>query len=466
MFLLFTSMSLPILLGYLFVTYLWPNHALSRPFFGVKSCLAVGFGFGFTSLMFFLWLLFFKMADRNFIILETSLYICLSLAFLYLIKRKNVFPRNRQSVVINQNRSWYLSWSLYIILVTALIAFSLISLNRPHGGTDAWTIWNATARLLNGACEKWTDALHHLSAISHPDYPLLLSGSVARIWGYLANQSTTVPILFAMVFTIATVVLMVSSLSRFQSKLHGYLAGIAILALPGFIKVGAAQIADVPLGFYILSTFILFCCSDSSSDNRSRFIFLAGLMAGFSAWTKNEGVLFILAIIVARLIFILPKEGKITFLKEIIFFAAGLFPSALAVFYFKTQIAPANDLLSGQGVAVIISRLVDPARHLIIAKTFLTELYSFGKLRILIFPLCLLLLGLSTESKFNLNKRSGLLMLGLMLSGYYCIYLITPYDLVWHLGSSLQRLYIQLLPTAIFIFFLFIKIPEPMAIKK
>ncbi len=466
MFLLFTSMSLPILVGFLLITYLWPNHVSLRSFFGVKSCLAVGLGFGLTSLMFFLWLLFFKTFDRNFIIIETSLYISLSLIFFFLIKQKKVYQTHRRELVLNQNRSLYLSWGLYIIFATALSVFSLISLNRPHGGTDAWTIWNATARFLNGACEKWAAAFFHLSPISHPDYPLLLSGIIARTWGYLANQPPAVPILFAMIFTISTLVLMVSSLIKFQGQLHGYLAGIAILALPGFIKVGAAQIADVPLGFYVLSTLILFCCSDSSLDRRSSFIFMAGLMAGFSAWTKNEGLLFVGTIILARSIFILPKEGKMIFLKEIITFAAGLFPTILVVFYFKTQIAPANDLISGQGLDVIVSRLVDPSRHLIIAKAFLKELYSFGKLRILIFPLCLLFFGVSPESKFNVNIRSGLLMVVLMLSGYYCIYLITPYDLVWHLSSSLQRLYVQLLPSAIFIFFLSIKKPEFMAIKK
>jgi hypothetical protein len=141
-------------------------------------------------------------------------------------------------------------------------------------------------------------------------------------------------------------------------------------------------------------------------------------------------------------------------LKEIISFTAGLLPTILFVFYFKTQIAPPNDLLAAQGFEITIDRLIDPARHLTVAKAFVTEFYSFGKLRILIFPICLFLLGLSTEKKLKQNVKAGMLVVLLMLAGYYSIYLITPYDLVWHIKSSLQRLFIQLLPSAVFIFFL------------
>jgi hypothetical protein len=70
------------------------------------------------------------------------------------------------------------------------------------------------------------------------------------------------------------------------------------------------------------------------------------------------------------------------------------------------------------------------------------------------FSICLLLLGLSKDQRWKPNIKAGSLMVLLMLTGYYCVYLITPFELVWHIKSSLQRLYIQLFPSVLFIFFL------------
>jgi len=57
-----------------------------------------------------------------------------------------------------------------------------------------------------------------------------------------------------------------------------------------------------------------------------------------------------------------------------------------------------------------------------------------------------------------LHREPGIAMaiitLALTLAGYFAIYLITPYDLYWHLRFSLNRLFLQLWPSAIFIFFL------------
>ena len=47
------------------------------------------------------------------------------------------------------------------------------------------------------------------------------------------------------------------------------------------------------------------------------------------------------------------------------------------------------------------------------------------------------------------------LTLVLTLAGYFAIYIITPRDLYWHLRFSLNRLFLQIWPSAIFLFFLF-----------
>jgi len=51
-------------------------------------------------------------------------------------------------------------------------------------------------------------------------------------------------------------------------------------------------------------------------------------------------------------------------------------------------------------------------------------------------------------------------LLVLMLSGYFVVYLTTPYDLAWHVSSSINRLFLQLWPSAIFAAFLGARTPE------
>ena len=43
--------------------------------------------------------------------------------------------------------------------------------------------------------------------------------------------------------------------------------------------------------------------------------------------------------------------------------------------------------------------------------------------------------------------------------GYFAIYLMTPLDLGYHLGSSLERLLLQLWPIGLFVFFSSVREP-------
>ena len=452
--LLLTAMILPITVGFLFLKSIWPGQGHAGSLFGVKVCLSVGAGMGASSLIFVTWLWVFGAVNRMFVVSELTLFITLMAVLLYHGKKKQGrAPEIQPTPGMSRIWSLCLRWGFYLVFAFSIVVFSLITLTRPHGGSDAWTIWNAMARLLIGGCKNWTQAFSYLSPLTHADYPMLLSGSIARIWGYSGDASTAAPALVAITYTLATVGLLIGALKHFQGKLHGYLAGLALLALPGFIKVGAAQIADVPLGFYMLSTIVLFCWSDHTTSERLYIIFGAGLMAGFSAWTKNEGLLFVAAIFLSRFMIRSREEGTTNLLKDISAFTTGLLPALFLIVYFKTQIAPPNDMVAAQGFGITLGRLADPARHLVIARAFVAELYSLGKLRWLIFPICLLLLGLSKDQRLKPNVQTGTRMVLLMLAGYYFVYLITPYELVWHLTSSLQRLYIQLYPSVLFIFF-------------
>jgi hypothetical protein len=59
--------------------------------------------------------------------------------------------------------------------------------------------------------------------------------------------------------------------------------------------------------------------------------------------------------------------------------------------------------------------------------------------------------NIASEEKDAVRASAAALLL--TLAGYFFIYLITPRDIYWHLRFSLNRLFIQLWPSAIFLFF-------------
>jgi len=50
-----------------------------------------------------------------------------------------------------------------------------------------------------------------------------------------------------------------------------------------------------------------------------------------------------------------------------------------------------------------------------------------------------------------------LLALGFQMAGYYMIYLITPNSVQWQLDYSLERVLLQIYPSFLFLFFVFVR---------
>jgi hypothetical protein len=58
------------------------------------------------------------------------------------------------------------------------------------------------------------------------------------------------------------------------------------------------------------------------------------------------------------------------------------------------------------------------------------------------------------------------LAMAIMLVGYSAVYVFTPRDVYWHLMTSIDRLFSQLWPTLVFVFFLAVRTPEEALAKK
>ena len=295
-----------------------------------------------------------------------------------------------------------------------------------------------------------------------PDYPLLIPASIARWWTYLGDDPTLVPALVAMLFTFATVGLASSSLGLLRSTGQGLLAAIVLLGTPFLIRHGASQYGDVPLGFFMLATLVAFSLHEKAAGHKGDgLLALAGMLAGFAAWTKNEGLLFVVVVAVARLLVVVPASGWKSYGSEMRAFAKGLLPVLLIVLFFKTHIAPGmSPIFAEQGTATTIERLTDASRYIETGQAFIKKATRFGHPGFVVLLGYLLLLGRRAQATGRLGTSTAAMTCGLMLAGYFMVFIVTPHGLRYQIDTSLDRLWIQLWPSAVFTFFLFVKTPE------
>ena len=452
--------------GFVLVSLCWPvRESIASDLF-VKSVISVGVGLGVSSGVFFL-CLFIGTSVIHLALLEVMLFCALLMILLTSGAKHKAALSGAPSVeplsqtIVDSTVSWLAPLAFVFAFGSSLYSFLTLSLRNPHGAWDAWAIWNSRARFLFRAGDQWRDAFSPLLAWSHPDYPLLLPASVARLWSYAGSESQAAPVILALSFTFATVGLIVSSLFTLRGRNQGFLAGMVLVSTPFFVEHGASQYADVPLGFFYLATIVLFCMQDRVLQGSGRLAILAGITAGLAAWTKNEGLLFLVSIAAARFAAITHSGGWKAPRKQMIQFAVGAAPIIAIIIFFKAHVGGSSDIFVPPGS--IVGRLIEFHRYSLVFEWLLGKMLVFGAW---IFPLApvlglyLLLFGTRIDGKDRPSILTAIPALCMTLIGYSLVYVIGPRDLQWWLQTSLNRLLLQLWPSAVFIFFLIVKAPE------
>ena len=471
------SLAVPIATAFLIVNLVWPKKDSFHAEFAVKTCLSVGLGLGFSSWLFFICLVLFNTVNP--IWFDVVLLIVILIFFLY--KKNNAPTSSLKSEPATSDRNWhhyFLSAGFIILSLIGTISFTLRVLNDPHGSWDAWNIYNLGARFIYRGAAEWTTAFANPYGWTLPDYPLFIQGNVARIWSHVGHATLMAPVLQAFLFTFATVMLMVFSVSKLQGKSQGLIAGMVLLGIPFFIHSGASLVADVPLGFYILATVVLYCFIDEGHKKNTGLVILCGAMVGFAAWTKNEGLLLVISIFLARFMVLTPQKGPRAFFKEALFFLAGLTPVLIIIAFFKFQLASPNisylkdqlaspmTFIFNQELSVLFNSLTDISKYIMIGKTFLVKFYELGKWMLIVFPIFILLMWRSGKKQNNPGIYNTLMILTIMICGYFAVFLVYPLDnLEWLLETTAKRLLLQILPSLIFVFFLIIAAPEETALE-
>jgi len=445
------ALSLPVLTGTIIVHLLWigKNNLVEL---AIKLSLGIGIGLGISSLLYFVYLILFA-ASPYFLYVELALFFTV-LAVIFLKYKKIVHaPSRRLSLNFLQIAILGIAG---LVSVSSFIGLVIQSRQRAHGNWDAWMIYNRSARFIYRS-QEWQDAFSKdMNVMFHADYPPLLALNIASSWDILGGETTYVPAFQSFLFLLASLGLCFGALASLKSLGQAGLGLIFLSGIPFFIGEGGNQQADVPLAFYILASvvFLFFYYR----EKRAALMAFAGFAAGLSAWTKNEGVLFLCASVG---IMVVVTFWKRSFRDLLLYFSGLLVPLAL-ILYFKFQIAPPSEFFSG-GSSKIIQDIMDSSRHQMIFdsfKNFLLHGSGWNNIGVYVI-LCVYFLLFHSCIKDNRDVVFiALAIFVCQITGYYVLYLISPYDLQWHLSYSLDRLFVQIYPAIVFVVLIASQSPE------
>jgi hypothetical protein len=446
-------------LGALLLRTAWPGDAAGRPW-PLLVALGAGLGAGVSAVLLFLWMLAFG-PTRGFALAEVGLVMLLVVVAFRAGRRPAAgpAPEGGQS---NSRLLPLLVAGFLVTLSAAAAAFVSTLRQHPHGQWDAWMNWDMRARMFFRGGEAWRNAFSATFPWSHPDYPVLVPSLVARSWLYAGAETLLGPALVAATFTFGAVALLASALAALRSTSQGLLAGMVLLSTPFFILHGTSLYADVPLAFFFLATMVCLALDARQGEATTRFAVLAGVAAGLAMWTKNEGVLFSLAV-GAGLIVAGGRDWAAT-RRRLRGFGSGLLPLLLLVASFKIAFAPPNDLLSTLDVQRTFGRLTSAHRYYLVIQAYTTHIASFGGngfgSAVWVLAAYLLGLGVSGTDASRRWLRMAAIALMLLLAGHFMVFVSMADELARLLDSSLDRLLLQIWPSALFLFFMLVRTPE------
>ena len=422
--------------------------------------VGLGSGLGISSVLLFLWLMATDGAGKAEPVWLTVLAIVLAVVAMHPRWRRHAL---QSSLPADTSRAPWLSICSGLAGVAAAAAFVLMCFHSPHGRWDAWSDWNRHARFMFRGGPHWRDVFSSAEAAWTATYPMLTPGAVAQGWFFANQESLLAPNAVAFLFAASAAGLLTSSLSLLRGRNQGLIAGLILLCSPGFVDQATTQYADIPLASFYLGAVLLLCLHDAIG-NSPGWLVMAGLMTGLAAWTKPEGLVFTLTLVLVRCIVVGLGRGLKAWVAELLPFALGLLPVLALVLFFKFHMVGASSyFIQGQTQHTIIGRVLTGHRYLLIVKAFATQSMSWGGWGVTLLPMLLLYLlvvGINPNRRDWTSIGTSFLTITLMACAYFLVYVITPQDLPTQLDQSLDRVLMQLWPLTIFAFFLLARTPD------
>lgn len=436
-----------LILGFCIIHLIWNTTDIKSAL--IKTFLSAGVGFGISSLFGFLWI-WFGFPLEIYAFFEGITSIILAVWMFYTKRFKFIFHGSTEKPDF--------VWILF--LITGIFVFMLnllfYALQFPHGRPDAWINWNVAARFIYLGGSDWQGTF--LRQWDHPDYPLFMAMTNAITWVFLRETSTWGPIAFHFVIALFGVGLLFSIVNYLRNFKQASLTAVLFMCMPFVVDQSMRQYADFLLAYLILASGGLTVIYFQTKD--TRLAILVGLIIGLGGWTKNEGLPAIFAFSLVWSLIAFKNEQRLAARTYVLGLAFPLF----VILLFKLFLAPPNDLMSSGSH---LGKLLDAERYAVILQKAGSMFWNLSDAP---FPLIGLIILLAFVMGGSHKRITGMwtvgVVIGIQLTTYFVIYLLTPLDLTFHLNTSLDRLYMHVLPLAFFGFFVWLKSPQEMLSKE
>lgn len=411
-----------------------------------RILFAIPLGFAINSVFYFLYLFLNINNFQAFCWFE--IITLLILALLYYNEEKPDLHKHKFKKLSN----WFYLLNFYAVLI-----FLKYFINNPMGSWDGFRIWNTKATFLVLDNPLWKNIFSLPHFMSHNDYPLMLPSITARLWNYAGGENVAINITIALFFTFGLVYLLFQSLEYFKSAKVAVAITSVFMILETFLVNGAAQCADIPLAYMFLCSIV--CLFLYTKKENFSYLALATIFASISAWTKNEGFMF-LCIFTGIILFWLLFTKKF---KNGLKLALITLPLLYALISFKKITGNSNDLVLGFFVTKSYNYIFDFSRYLVIAKTFISTIITQFPLLLILSVLCIK--GFRIKEQ---NKTPFILSLTIFILcclGYVAVYVMSPHDINWLVENSVDRIILQLLPIFLLLYGINLRIGKPDSLK-
>ncbi|MDQ6892574.1 MAG: hypothetical protein M3167_07825, partial [Acidobacteriota bacterium] len=324
--------------------------------------------------------------------------------------------------------------ALLAVAAAGTLLFLIQAAAAPPNATDYLAIWGLKGRTI-AESGSIPGRLFHDPALAwaHPEYPLLVSLTLAATARFAGGWSETGVVVFYVFCQAATLAALFGFRARRGSTLRGALAAALAALCVGLYARGNVGTAEIPmaLGFVLLAEAFL----DSLAEDRGSLARLS-IAAFFCASTKNEGA--VLAVLLA--LWGLLGSGVAGRVRLRTAFAATLPGVAhAAILRLATGPVRARDFDLG---------LLQPARW-----GELPPRLSEAALRIFSVSLLPAIPAILAIGVFFLVTRRGdadvlLPALALQVLVYAAACAFSAFSVRWHVDSSFSRITLALFPAA------------------
>lgn len=312
-----------------------------------------------------------------------------------------------------------------VATAVAVAGYALFATIARPWDSDFWAIWGLKAKEFFLARGLSFDFLANADNVySHPDYPPLVSlvyDVAAIIAGRWDDRWFGA---FSVAFTVALLLVLREELERQSgSPLVGALGTLAL--------TGAACSPWIGLGegpLVALSASGLVLVSRGLRTDAPGAIVSGSLLVGLGALAKNEGVMFVIAMLLASLLVRRQQWARVVLPAGFV-----MCPWLLVRLFLATP----TDVFEGSFLSRFFARMADPASFFV---TLANGSFERFELWIILAILLAIAPGLFRRERFLLG------VIALQSLAYLAVYAGTHHDLIWHVNTSFGRVISHLAP--------------------